>query len=56
MPLYRPPKLPVDLNLGYPESYVKSPDDNEATPVEVIIQGAKEAGVEMNQFQICTFR
>ena len=55
-PSYRPPQLPVDLNAGYPESYIKKQGSDEATPVEVIIRGAQSAGVKLASIQICTFR
>ena len=60
MPAYRPPppeRLPVDLNAGYPDSYVKKPEgDGESTPVEVIIQGARHAGLDARTVQVVTFR
>ena len=60
MPAYRPPPrehLPVDLNAGYPESYVRKPEgDGESTPVEVIIQGARHTGLDARTMQVVTFR
>ena len=56
MPFYRPPEqLPLDLNTGYTDSYVKKPEE-ESTPVEVIIEGARQLGAKLQEVQICTFR
>ncbi len=54
--MFKEPKLPVDLNEGYPESYMKDPEGGEATPVETIVRAALQAKVDMSKIQICTFR
>ena len=56
LPAYCPPKsFPVDLNAGYPESFIKKLED-EATPVEVVIRGAQHAGFDLASVSFCTFR
>ena len=57
LPAFQPPgKLPVDLNEGYPDSFVRKAKDDEATPVEVVINGAKQAGFDLEKSTFCTFR
>ena len=44
-----------DLNAGYPEAFVRKPEA-ESTPIDVVIGGAKEAGLSFAHVHVCTFR
>jgi hypothetical protein len=57
LPVFQPPgKLPVDLNEGFPDSFIRKAKDDEATPVEVVIDGVKQAGFDLRTSAFCTFR
>jgi hypothetical protein len=59
--LYTPPDLRQCLGEGYPDIYIKKSEE-EATPVEIIIQGIMQSGINMKQYvpttgnAFCTFR
>jgi len=40
------PRLPVDLNAGYPDRYTSKTNDAEASPVDTIVEAASSAGVD----------
>ena len=52
-----PPDLPVSLGTGFtdPAAYLKK-DDGEACPVEVIVRGLQQAGVDPSRANVCSFR
>ena len=46
----------ADLNVGYPEAWVRKSDPDDAVPVEVIVYGAQYGGVPMDRTSVVTFR
>eukprot|EP00882_Tetradesmus_deserticola_P008906 GHRQ01009396.1.p1 GENE.GHRQ01009396.1~~GHRQ01009396.1.p1 ORF type:complete len:230 (+),score=74.13 GHRQ01009396.1:768-1457(+) len=52
---YSPPSLPADLNDGFETAYTQK-DDEEASPVDTIIQAGTAAAVDWSKVTLCTYR
>jgi hypothetical protein len=45
LPTFKQPRLPADLNAGFPDRYI-SKGEGEASPVDTIVEAAGQAGVD----------